>query len=188
MALTPSTMTSLGRPCAPFTLRDVTSGHTVRRSDFAGRPLLVMFICNHCPYVVHVQGALGPLAADLTAKGVAVVGICSNDVRTHPSDGPLPMAQTAKVQGWSFPYLHDEDQSVARAFNAACTPDFFLFDAAHELAYRGQLDGSRPGNGIPVTGEDIRAAVEAILAGRAPSAKQLPSMGCNIKWRAHAHD
>jgi peroxiredoxin len=187
MALTPSTMASLGRRCPAFSLRDVRTGAMVRNGDLASKPLLVMFICNHCPYVVHVQEALGPLARDLVRDGLGVVGICSNDVTTHPADGPEAMASTANAHGWDFPYLHDEDQSAALAFDAACTPDFFLFDAAHELVYRGQLDASRPGNGVAVSGCDIRAAAAAILAGRAPSAKQLPSMGCNIKWKRGAH-
>ncbi|MSR27969.1 MAG: thioredoxin family protein [Phycisphaerales bacterium] len=184
MALTPSMMTALGTRCPPFALVDVVSSRRVRLADFAGQPLLVMFICNHCPYVVHIQSALGPLADDLAKRGVGVVGICSNDPTTHPADGPEPMARTAKAQGWTFPYLHDSDQSVARAFDAACTPDFFLYDAAHDLVYRGQFCPSRPGNGIPVTGSDLSAAVDAVLAGRAPQARQLPSIGCNIKWRA----
>ncbi len=183
MALTPSTMTALGTRCPPFGLVDVNSGRTVRNTDFAGRPLLVMFICNHCPYVVFIQAKLGPMARELESRGIAVVGICSNDEGTHPSDGPEPMAHNAKAHGWAFPYLHDASQSVARAFDAACTPDFFLFNAAHELAYRGQFDSSRPGSGVPATGEDLLAAAVAVAEGKSPSSRQLPSMGCNIKWR-----
>ncbi len=125
------------------------------------------------------------MAREIEGLGFGVIGICSNDVTTHPADGPGPMAETARRQGWSFPYLHDESQSVARAFDAACTPDFFLFDAAHELVYRGQFDSSRPGSNTPVTGEDLRTAASAVAQGRVPAASQRPSMGCNIKWRSH---
>ncbi len=183
MALTPSTMVSLATSCPDFSLVDVTRGTVVSRRDFSNKPLLVMFICNHCPYVVHIQGKLAAMTRVLEAQSIAVIGICSNDMKTYPADGPTAMAKTAKANGWSFPYLHDESQSVAKAFGAACTPDFFLFNSAHELVYRGQFDSSRPGSGVPVSGEDILAAARALAEGRAPSSKQLPSMGCNIKWR-----
>lgn len=182
MALTPSSMIPLGSPCPPFALTDVVSNRVVRTADFAGKPLLVAFICNHCPFVVHIQAELARLGVDYQARGVAMVGICSNDPVSYPQDGPGPMAVMAKSQGWTFPYLHDGNQSVAQAFNAACTPDFFLFDALHRLVYRGQLDASRPKTQDPVTGKDLRAALDAILRGESPSADQRPSLGCNIKW------
>lgn len=184
MALTPSTMVPLGTRCPDFRLRDVVAGRMIAREDFASRPLLVMFLCNHCPYVVHVQEELARLGRDALTLGVAVVGICSNDVRTHPMDGPEGMKAMALAQGWTFPYLHDESQSVARAFAAACTPDFFLFDASHQLHYRGQLDDSRPGSNQPVTGTSLRRAISSMLAGNQPTADQHPSIGCNIKWRS----
>ncbi len=184
MALTPSTMIPLGTHCPTFTLTDVTSGAPVRESDFTGRPLLVMFLCNHCPFVVHIQDALALLVRDYPQSRVGIVGICSNDMTTHPGDSPTKMVAMARDHGWSFPYLHDESQSVARAFDAACTPDFFLFDRSHELVYRGQLDESRPGNQVAVTGSDLRRALDAVLDGAEVAAVQRPSMGCNIKWKA----
>jgi len=181
----PSTMVPLGTPCPDFRLPDVVSGRTVSRDDLSkSTALLVMFICNHCPFVKHVRGQLAALGRDFAARGLAIVGICSNDETTHPADGPGPMRTEAIDAGYSFPYLHDEDQKVAKAFDAACTPDFFLYDRARRLAYRGQLDDSRPNNGKPVTGADLRAAIEAVLAGRAPAAPQTPSIGCSIKWKA----
>jgi peroxiredoxin len=184
MAATESTMRPLGSPCPAFRLPDVTTGNDVSNADFAGRPLLVAFICNHCPFVQHIREELARLSREARGMGYAMVLISSNDVRTHPQDGPDAMASEARDAGYRCPYLYDETQAVARAFEAACTPDFFLFDAAHRLAYRGQLDGSRPNNGQPVTGADLRAALAAVLAGAAPSAEQRPSIGCNIKWRA----
>lgn len=183
MALTPSNMVPLGTPAPDFALVD-THGRVIRRDDLAGaRALLVMFLCNHCPYVRHVRAGLAELGRDLAARGVAVVGICSNDAQAYPADAPDRMAAEAREAGWTFPYLHDATQGVARAYGAACTPDFFVFDGSGRLAYRGQLDDSRPGNGRPVTGADVRDAVAAILEGRPPSARQVPSLGCNIKWR-----
>ncbi len=186
MARTPSTMVALGATAPDFALDDVVTGQRVTLGDFAGRPLLVTFICNHCPFVVHVRPVLVALLnrlADLPAPGIGVVAINANDEVGYPQDGPGPMRALAQAEAWRFPYLFDASQQVARAFGAACTPDFFLYDGAHRLAYRGQLDASRPGNGVPVTGADLQAAVDAVLAGRAPSPEQRPSLGCNIKWR-----
>jgi thiol-disulfide isomerase/thioredoxin len=176
-------MVALGTTCPDFSLPDTASGRTVTRSDYAGNPLLVMFICNHCPFVVHVADELARLGRDYGHR-LGIVAICSNDEVTHPADGPGPMAEEATRRGYSFPYLHDATQHVARAFDAACTPDFFLYDDRHRLAYRGQLDDSRPGSPEPVTGRDLRTAIDAVLAGSAPAAQQRPSIGCNIKWRA----
>jgi peroxiredoxin len=176
-------MVPLGAACPNFRLVDVVTGNSVSQADFFGRPLLVMFICNHCPFVTHVQEELARLGRDATALGVGVVGVCSNDVRTHPMDGPEEMKVMARRQSWTFPYLHDESQAVARAFDAACTPDFFLYSRDHTLAYRGQLDDSRPGNSHPVTGADLRAALACVVEGRAMPTTQRPSMGCNIKWK-----
>lgn len=185
MALTPSTMLPLGTSAPPFTLPDPTSGKTVSITEFKNAPaLLVMFICNHCPYVKHVRSGLAQLTKDYQARGVAVVGISSNDVANYPDDSPAKMALEAKDAGYTFPYLYDESQAVAKAYQAACTPDFFLFDREKRLVYRGQLDDSRPGNGVPVTGKDLRAALEAVLAGKPVATEQKPSIGCNIKWKA----
>jgi len=176
-------MVALGTACPDFSLPDTVSGRTVDRSDFTGKPLLVMFICNHCPFVVHVADELARIGRDYGQR-LGIVAICSNDETTHPADGPKPMAEEAKRRGYAFPYLHDATQQVARAFDAACTPDFFLYDAQHVLAYRGQLDDSRPGSPEPVSGRDLRAAIDAVLSGTPPAAEQRPSIGCNIKWHA----
>ena len=181
MALTPSTMVPLGTPAPDFALTDARTGGTVRREDFAGRPLLVMFICNHCPYVIFVQDELDRIDADYSER-VAIVAINANDVERYPQDGPEHMKTLAAERGWSFPFLFDADQSVARAYQAACTPDLFVFDREHRLFYRGQLDDSRPGKGTP-DGRDLRAALDAMLAGVAPPETQWPSAGCNIKWK-----
>jgi peroxiredoxin len=182
MARTPSTMLPLGTKAPDFSLINV-DGTTVSLSDFAGAPaLLVMFICNHCPFVKHVADQLAQLAREYTERGVAIVAINSNDVANHPADSPEQMVAEAEERGYVFPYLYDETQEVAKAYRAACTPDFFLFDANQELVYRGQLDSSRPDSGIPVTGEDLRAALDAVLARKKPSAEQRASLGCNIKW------
>jgi len=179
-----STMVALGTACPDFRLLDVSTGRFTARDDFVETSaLLVMFICNHCPFVKHIRAELARLPKDFATEGLATVGICSNDATTHPADGPDAMRQEAVDAGYSFPYLHDADQSVARAFNAACTPDFFLYDRARKLVYRGQLDDSRPNNGTPVTGADLRAAIELVLDGRRPSIDQKPSIGCSIKWR-----
>jgi peroxiredoxin len=181
---TASTMLPLGTKAPDFRLLDVVSGRPVARDDFAKAPaLLVMFVCNHCPFVKHVQAGLAALARDYQRKGVAVVGINSNDVEAHPEDGPSQMKKEAAAAGYGFPYLLDESQSVAKAYRAACTPDFFLFDRERKLVYRGQMDGSRPGNDVPVTGADLRAALDAVLAGRPVAANQRASLGCNIKWK-----
>jgi thiol-disulfide isomerase/thioredoxin len=180
MALTPSTMVPLGTPAQDFALPEPRTGGTVLLGDCAGRPLLVMFICNHCPYVIHVQPELRRLDRDYGDR-LAIVAINSNSLRTHPQDGPGHMAALATEQGWRFPFLFDEDQSVARAYNAACTPDFFVYDANHTLFYRGQLDDSRPNMGKP-DGRDLRDALDALLIGADPPGHQMPSAGCNIKW------
>ena len=190
MALVPSTMLALGTPAPDFSLPDTVSGGTVTLADAGAdaQALLVMFICNHCPYVVHVKDALGPLANDYAPAGLKTVAISANSVVTHPQDGPKHMATLAKQLGWSFPYLYDESQAVARAYHAACTPDFFLFEGAapHRLAYRGQLDDSRPGNGVAVSGSSLRGAIDAVLTGAPVPEPQRPSIGCNIKWHPEA--
>ena len=184
MALTPSIMVALGTPAPVFSLPDTISGKTVSLADSAGtRALLVMFLCNHCPYVKHIRVPLAQLARDYQSRNVAIIAISSNDADRYPADGPVRMQAEAKEAGYPFPYLHDETQRVAKAYHAACTPDFFLFDRDRRLAYRGQLDDSRPGNGIPVTGKDLRAALDALLDGGAPASAQKPSMGCSIKWK-----
>jgi peroxiredoxin len=183
MARTPSTMLDLGTPAPGFRLPDF-DGHVYALDDFRGSPaLLVAFICNHCPFVKHIRGEFAAFAREYAARGLAVVAINSNDLETYPQDGPDAMRREAAELGYGFPYLVDESQAVARAYRAACTPDFFLFDAQRRLVYRGQFDDSRPGNGRPVTGADLRAAVDATLDGRSPAADQFPSVGCNIKWR-----
>ncbi|MEE6138117.1 thioredoxin family protein [Mycobacterium sp. 050128] len=178
-----STMLALGTPAPPFTLPDPATGDLVSLDDLTGPALVVAFICNHCPYVKHVAPGLAALGKDLAEQGVAMVGISSNDVVTYPQDGPDQMVTEARHHGWTFPYLYDETQDVARAFSAACTPDTFVFDGERRLVYRGQLDDSRPKNDLPVTGADVRAAVDAVLAGRPVNADQRPSIGCGIKWR-----
>ncbi|NBQ52191.1 MAG: thioredoxin family protein [Proteobacteria bacterium] len=183
MALTPSTMLPLGTKVPSFAL-PATDGTIVRDSDFAKAPaLLVMFICNHCPYVKHIRDGLAVMARDFANQGVAVVGIMSNNAAQYPDDRPEMMKVEKQDAGWDFPYLYDESQDVAKAYHAACTPDFFLFDGAHKLVYRGQMDDSRPGNNQPVTGRDLRAAVGKVLANEAVDAAQKPSIGCNIKWK-----
>ncbi len=183
MALTPSTMLPLGTTAPDFVLPD-TEGNTVQLADFADqKALVVMFICNHCPFVKHVAGELKKLADDYADKGVGFVAINSNDAANYPDDSPAKMKEEKASRGYAFPYLYDEDQSIAKAYGAACTPDFYVFDQNMKLAYRGQLDDSRPDSGIPVTGSDLRAALDAVLAGSTPSTEQKPSMGCNIKWK-----
>jgi len=183
MVETPSTMLPLGTPAPDFRLPD-TTGKRVSLDDFGGAPaLLVAFLCNHCPFVKHIRSGLAQFAREAQAKGIAVVGINANDAEAYPEDSPEKMAQEVALAGYTFPYLYDETQEVAKAYRAACTPDFFLFDNARTLAYRGQMDGSRPGNDAPVTAEDLRAAVDAVLSGRPAPAEQRPSVGCNIKWK-----
>jgi peroxiredoxin len=176
-------MLSLGTEAPDFSLVNV-DGKTVSLSDFTGAPgLLVVFMCNHCPFVKHLANPLAQFASEYMAKGLAVVGINSNDVANHPADSPEHMVREAEERGYQFPYLYDETQEVAKAYRAACTPDFFLFDRDQRLVYRGQFDDSRPDSGIPVTGKDLRAAADAVLAGKEPSGDQRPSIGCNIKWK-----
>ena len=183
MVRTPSTMLPLGTAAPDFELVNV-DGQSVQLADFRGAPaLLVMFVCNHCPYVKHVADELARLGNAYQAQGVGVVAISSNDVATHPADSPEQMVAEAEERGYAFPYLYDETQEVAQAYRAACTPDFFLFDQDQRLVYRGQLDSSRPDSGIPVTGEDLRAAIDAVLAGESVTQDQKPSLGCNIKWQ-----
>ncbi|MFO0898218.1 MAG: thioredoxin family protein [Pirellulales bacterium] len=183
MALTPSTMLPLGTLAPDFSLPNV-DGRTVSLGDFAEAPaLLVVFMCNHCPYVKHVAAELAVLGREYQAKGAAVVGISSNNPASHPGDSPEQMVHEAEQRGYTFPYLFDETQEVAKAYKAACTPDFYVFDKDRTLAYRGQMDASRPDSGKPVTGADLRAALDAVLAGRSAPADQKPSIGCNIKWK-----
>lgn len=183
MAATPSTMPPLGMKAPDFSLPDA-HGNRYSLRDFEGsKGLLVAFICAHCPFVVHIRQAFGVFAQDSMGKGLAVVAIASNDLVLYPQDGPAGMLEEAEAGGYTFPYLLDESQEVAKAFRAACTPDFFLFDGERNLVYRGQFDGSRPGNTIPVSGEDLRAAVDAVLAGDPVPEDQRSSIGCNIKWK-----
>ncbi|HEY2467148.1 MAG TPA: thioredoxin family protein [Terracidiphilus sp.] len=184
MALTESTMLELGTTAPDFALQDVVSGKTFRRDDFRGQKgLLVMFICTHCPFVKHVEQGLAKLGADYAGK-LGIVAISSNDAESYPDDSPVGLKRQAQTLGFKFPYLYDELQNVARAYDAACTPDLYLFNKDFKLVYRGQLDGSRPANGIPVTGEDLRAAMDAVLRGEKPASDQKASIGCNIKWKA----
>jgi peroxiredoxin len=183
MPVTPSTMLELGTPVPQFRLKDL-SGAVVASDQYTGFPLLVAFLAPHCPFVKHVRSSFAALAKEYQEKGLAILGINSNDTVTYPDDGPGGMKKETEDGGYTFPYLADGDQSVAKAFRAACTPDFFLFDSNHKLVYRGQFDGSRPSNDTPVTGSDLRAAVDALLAKGKPSGDQKPSVGCNIKWRA----
>jgi peroxiredoxin len=183
VARTPSTMLELNTPAPPFSLPD-TAGRIVSLEDLKAAPaLLVMFLCNHCPFVKHVRPELARLGAEYEARGVAVVAISSNDADAYPADGPDEMRREKQEAGYTFPYLYDEAQAAAAAYRAACTPDFFLFDGERRLVYRGQLDDSRPGNDVPVTGADLRAALDAVLAGRSVPVEQKPSLGCNIKWK-----
>ena len=183
MVKTVSTMLPLGTEAPDFSLVDV-SGKTVTLSDVAGaKAYLVMFICNHCPYVKHVADQLAKLGQEYQEQGVAVFAISSNDAAEYPDDSPEKMAEEAEQRGYTFPYLYDADQAVAKAYRAACTPDFFVFDADKKLTYRGQMDDSRPGSEIPVTGEDLTRAINAAIAGEGPLDEQKPSLGCNIKWK-----
>ena len=182
MAATPSTMLQLGTPMPQFSLPDI-NGKSVSSSDVTGAPgTLVMFICNHCPFVIHVREALVALVKQYQPKGIKAVAISANDVNTHPDDSPEKMAEVARRNDFSFPYLYDQTQETAKAFHAACTPDFFVFDGEGKLFYRGQMDDSRPGNDKPVDGRDLRAAFDALLAGKPAPEPQKPSMGCSIKW------
>jgi peroxiredoxin len=183
MVATNSTMLPLGVKAPDFSLPD-TSGKVVSLKDLAGASALVLvFMCNHCPYVKHLRTSLAQLARDYQSRGVALVGVNSNDVENYPADSPAKMAEEVKSAGYTFPYLYDESQEVAKAYRAACTPDFYLFDSEQRLVYRGQFDDSRPSNGVPPTGRDLRAALDAVLGGSPVSAAQKPSIGCNIKWK-----
>jgi peroxiredoxin len=183
MVKTASTMLSLGTEAPDFKLVNVDS-QSVSLSDFAGAPgLLVVFMCNHCPFVIHLADELSQFAREYQAKGLGIVGISSNDASVYPQDSPEQMVHEAEQRGYTFPYLFDDSQEVAKKYQAACTPDFFLFDENKKLVYRGQFDSSRPKSGIPVTGEDLRAAADAVLARQAITAEQIPSIGCNIKWK-----
>jgi peroxiredoxin len=184
MAATPSTMLELGTPAPAFSLPDVVSKRAISLDSFgAPKALLVMFICHHCPFVKHIKDELGRLGRDYAARDLAIVAISSNDPAVSSEDAPEGLARMAVAWGLDFPVCYDETQEVAKSYAAACTPDFFLFDRARHLVYRGQLDESRPGNGKPVTGADLRAAIEATLAGREVDRRQMPSLGCNIEWR-----
>ncbi len=185
MALTESTMLALGTAAPEFALRDTVSNRSISVAAFEGKKaLLVMFICNHCPFVKHVIDELTRLGNDYAGESVGIVAISANDIVTHPDDSPEKMRDLAETLGWRFPYCYDESQQTARAYSAACTPDFFVFDSDRKLAYRGQLDDSRPENDRPVTGRDLRAALDAVKAGEPVGSDQRPSVGCNIKWKA----
>ena len=184
MALTPSTMLPLGTTAPDFQLPD-TTGKIISLADFKDRAaLIVVFMCNHCPYVVHIRDGLAQFARDYAAKNVGLVGISSNDAENYPADSPAKMRAEVKSAGYIFPYLYDETQAVAKSYRAACTPDIFLFDQDRKLVYRGQFDASRPGNFISPTGKHLRAALDAVLAGKKVSENQTASIGCNIKWKA----
>lgn len=184
MALTESNMLELGTEAPGFSLIDTVTGNTVSsEAIFSDKATVVMFICNHCPYVIHVNEALVQLAKDYQPKGVSFVAISSNDVENYPQDGPDKMKEHAEREGYPFPYLYDATQVVAKAYDAACTPDFYVFGPDQTLQYRGRLDDARPGSGKPVTGEELRAAIDALLNNEAVSTKQYPSAGCNIKWK-----
>lgn len=176
-------MLELGAPLPTFELQDVVTGRTVASSELAGKPLLVAVICNHCPYVKHIKTGLVELGHHCRDKGVEMVAVSANDPAKYPEDAPQAMAEEAQRFGYGFSYLFDETQSFVRKLRAACTPEFYLFDGTHRLAYRGQMDDSRPNNDVPVTGADVKAAIDCVCAGKAPSADQKPSVGCSIKWK-----
>ena len=185
MSLTESTMLELGTTAPDFQLPDVVSGDTIKLDTFAGKKaLLVMFICRHCPFVVHVKEELARLGRDYAAQSLGIVAISSNDAANYPDDAPPRLEAMAAEEGFTFPYCYDESQDVAKAYTAACTPDFFVFDERRKLAYRGQLDDSRPDSGLPVNGADLRAALDAVLSGQTVNPRQRPSAGCNIKWKS----
>lgn len=183
MAATPSKMLELGTPLPEFMLPNVVDNQPVSSRTLRGKPCVIAIICNHCPFVKHVRSELAAFGRDCQKDNVGVVAISCNDVQRYPADGPGEMAKEAKSAGYSFPYLFDENQSVTKSFRAVCTPEFYLFDQLGKLAYRGQFDSSRPGNGVPVTGDSLRQAVAAVIAGEKPSADQVPSVGCSIKWK-----
>ena len=185
MARQSSRMLPLGTAAVPFALPDTVTGRVVTLEDFATAPLLlVVFTCNHCPFVKHILDGFVAFAREFGPRGVAVVAISPNDVSSYPEDAPAEMARIARLKGFTFPYLYDESQEVAKAYQAVCTPDFFLFDRERRLAYRGQFDASRPGGRVPVTGADLRAACEALLGGKPVTQEQIPGIGCSIKWQA----
>jgi peroxiredoxin len=183
MVQTPSTMLPLGTPAPDFRLVEPATGETRSLADFGGKTLVMMFICNHCPFVIHVRDEITRLARDYAGRGVDFVAINANSAESHPQDGPEHMADLVRQLGWTFPFLFDETQEVAKAYHAACTPDFYVFDAHRRLRYRGQLDDSRPSSDRPVTGADLRAAIDAVAGGHDAPAPQRPSIGCNIKWK-----
>ncbi len=184
MAATPSNMVALGTQAPDFTIPDTVSGESFSLNDLkSDKATVVMFICNHCPYVIHINDGLVKLTNEYSSMGVSFIAISSNDIINYPEDSPEKMKQNAERLGYNFPYLYDESQEVAKAYNAACTPDFYIYDKDMKLAYRGQFDDSRPGNGKPVTGKDVREALDNMLAGEPVSNKQIPSIGCNIKWK-----
>jgi len=183
MVNTPSTMLPLGTKAPDFKLTDAVSGQATSLHDFGTKVLVVMFICNHCPFVIHVREGITQMVRDFDEKDVAFVAINANDLEKYPQDGPEHMKELAEQMGWTFPFLFDEAQEVAKAYRAACTPDFFVFDAKRRLAYRGQFDDSRPSKDTPVNGKDLRAAIQALLDDKPVPAQQKPSIGCNIKWR-----
>jgi len=183
MAVTPSSMLPLGTPLPDFALVDAVSGQTVSSAALTGKVAVVAFICNHCPFVVHIKPALSEFGRYCKERSVPLLAISANDVTTHPMDGPAAMAEDARREGYVFPYLFDESQRVARAFDARCTPEFYVFDVSGKLAYRGQFDDARPSRPTPVTGADVRAAVAALLEGKLPEQDQKPGVGCNIKWK-----
>ncbi len=183
MVRTESTMLPLGTSAPAFTLKDVVSGDSLSLSNFSDKKgLLVMFICQHCPFVIHVEAELSRLGQDYVPQGLGILAISANDIKTHPQDSPDKLREQVSRASFNFPYAHDETQEVAKSYTAACTPDFFLFDQNHQLAYRGQLDDSRPGNDKPVTGKDLRAAIDRVIANETVPESQMPSIGCNIKW------
>lgn len=185
MVAVPSTMQALGSPVKSFSLPNVAANNQlISQTDFAGKPILVMFICNHCPYVIHIADKMAEVANKAQEQGFGVVAISSNDAQAYPQDGPQAMAAFAKQYGFKFPYLFDESQEIAKAFGAACTPDFFIYDNNHRLQYRGQMDSSRPNNQSPVDAADLQKAINDVLAQRQTDENQIPSIGCNIKWRA----
>ncbi len=184
MTLTPSNMIGLGSKAPDFQLPD-TDGNLISLADFGShKGLLVIFMCNHCPYVKHIRHALADFAHRNSASGIGIIGINSNDAATHPADSPEKMREEVQAVGYCFPYLYDKSQEVAKKFQAACTPDFFLYDESDRLVYRGQFDESRPGNSIEITGKDLQSAVDSLLNGHPPLKNQIPSVGCNIKWKA----
>lgn len=185
MALTPSTMLPLGTVAPDFALPDTVSGETISLATFSAKKvLLVMFICRHCPFVKHIQQQLAQLGQDYAGKSLGIVAISANDAANYPDDAPDRLKEMAKTLGFTFPLCYDETQETAKAYTAACTPDFFLFDGDRRLVYRGQLDDSRPSNGLPVTGKDLRGAIDAALIDQPIDPEQKPSIGCNIKWKA----